>query len=109
MGAVLSSGKPPDNGPLRMIVLTLQRRAFRKLPHPSATSLLTTPSQGDIHRDLDGAQRRLRGRLVAGWQSGDAEDCKSFYVGSIPVPASIRETVSSSANVRWQLFLGDPT
>jgi hypothetical protein len=24
----------------------------------------------------------------AGWQSGDAEDCKSFYTGSIPVPAS---------------------
>ena len=24
----------------------------------------------------------------AGWQSGYAEDCKSFYIGSIPVPAS---------------------
>ncbi len=26
----------------------------------------------------------------AGWQSGYAEDCKSLYVGSIPVLASIR-------------------
>ncbi len=26
--------------------------------------------------------------IVAGWQSGYAEDCKSFYIGSIPVPAS---------------------
>ncbi len=26
---------------------------------------------------------------LAGWQSGHAEDCKSLYVGSIPVPASI--------------------
>lgn len=26
---------------------------------------------------------------LAGWQSGYAEDCKSLYVGSIPVPASI--------------------
>ena len=25
---------------------------------------------------------------MAGWQSGYAEDCKSFYIGSIPVPAS---------------------
>lgn len=25
---------------------------------------------------------------LAGWQSGYAEDCKSLYVGSIPVPAS---------------------
>ncbi len=24
----------------------------------------------------------------AGWQSGYAEDCKSFYIGSIRVPAS---------------------
>ena len=30
---------------------------------------------------------------MAGWQSGDAEDCKSFYVGSIPVPASKPVTV----------------
>ena len=26
--------------------------------------------------------------LKAGWQSGYAEDCKSLYVGSTPVPAS---------------------
>ena len=26
--------------------------------------------------------------IAAGWQSGYAEDCKSFYIGSIPVPAS---------------------
>ena len=29
------------------------------------------------------------GGRVAGWQSGYAEDCKSFYAGSIPAPASI--------------------
>lgn len=27
-------------------------------------------------------------RMQAGWQSGDAADCKSAYVGSIPAPAS---------------------
>jgi hypothetical protein len=27
---------------------------------------------------------------AAGWQSGYAEDCKSSYSGSIPLPASIR-------------------
>ena len=27
--------------------------------------------------------------MLAGWQSGYAEDCKSLYVGSIPVSASI--------------------
>ena len=26
---------------------------------------------------------------LAGWQNGYAEDCKSFDIGSIPVPASI--------------------
>ena len=26
---------------------------------------------------------------MAGWQSGYAEDCKSLYIGSIPVSASI--------------------
>ena len=30
----------------------------------------------------------VRRYLMAGWQSGYAEDCKSFYIGSIPVPAS---------------------
>ena len=25
---------------------------------------------------------------LAGWQNGYAEDCKSFDIGSIPVPAS---------------------
>lgn len=33
---------------------------------------------------------------LAGWQSGYAEDCKSLYVGSIPVPASIKITKQSS-------------
>ena len=32
--------------------------------------------------------RMCDGNLMAGWQSGYAEDCKSFYIGSIPVPAS---------------------
>ena len=32
---------------------------------------------------------------AAGWQSGYAEDCKSFYVGSIPAPASILDQVLS--------------
>ena len=27
--------------------------------------------------------------IAAGWQSGYAEDCKSSYSGSIPLPASI--------------------
>lgn len=26
--------------------------------------------------------------VLAGWQNGYAEDCKSLYIGSIPVPAS---------------------
>ena len=26
--------------------------------------------------------------MLAGWQNGYAEDCKSFDIGSIPVPAS---------------------
>lgn len=30
----------------------------------------------------------LGSSAMAGWQSGDAEDCKSLYAGSIPVPAS---------------------
>ena len=32
--------------------------------------------------------RNLDAHIMAGWQSGYAEDCKSLYVGSIPVPAS---------------------
>jgi hypothetical protein len=32
--------------------------------------------------------------LLAGWQSGYAEDCKSLYVGSIPVPASRNNILS---------------
>ncbi len=37
--------------------------------------------------------RRASGAPPAGWQSGYAEDCKSFYVGSIPAPASILDQV----------------
>ena len=35
---------------------------------------------------------------MAGWQSGYAEDCKSLYVGSIPVPASIFFEIISFQN-----------
>ena len=37
--------------------------------------------------------------IVAGWQSGYAEDCKSFYIGSIPVPASTAYIIPASSAV----------
>ena len=36
---------------------------------------------------------------MAGWQSGYAEDCKSFYIGSIPVPASKKKLFRLSSAV----------
>jgi hypothetical protein len=33
----------------------------------------------------------------AGWQSGYAEDCKSSYSGSIPLPASIHSSLNIKA------------
>ena len=37
------------------------------------------------------ALKPVNSKGEAGWQSGDAEDCKSLYTGSIPVPASKKE------------------
>ena len=39
--------------------------------------------------NLAGRRRSPRQAPEAGWQSGDAADCKSVYVGSIPALASI--------------------
>ncbi len=43
---------------------------------------------------MDGVPRApyISPALSAGWQSGYAEDCKSSYSGSIPLPASISLT-----------------
>jgi hypothetical protein len=40
--------------------------------------------------DLIRASAYISPALPAGWQSGYAEDCKSSYSGSIPLPASTR-------------------
>src|SRR5579871_802257 len=60
------------------------RGALRKI-HPCRT-----PKRGRRDRSMDGrgAGAYISPALPAGWQSGYAEDCKSSYSGSIPLPAS---------------------
>src|SRR5579862_4909853 len=71
-----NSSRPPelakdkDTGMAGMPASDAEIRAARRLDRPSAARL--------YH-----ASRR-----PAGWQSGYAEDCKSSYSGSIPLPAS---------------------
>lgn len=58
--------------------------------------------------------RALTHTSLAGWQSGYAEDCKSLYVGSIPVPASMNMTqptyilIQTHADLKSAAAVHDP-
>ena len=66
----IGRGAPPD----RSVPLTLGRGAAYMIA---------------LRRPPPGAGTGSTALLQARWQSGYAEDCKSSYIGSIPVRASI--------------------
>jgi hypothetical protein len=72
--------------------LKTMRSLSRPKPPPPAADALDPTSGGDYTRNSP----------AAGWQSGDAEDCKSSYPSSILGSASTLPRLCVSAGMLWR-------